>query len=112
MDDAGGIKVPEHLVPALEAWLKDPKPLYGPTVWLSTTYNEDRIMKQIHVDVRLNVGLMPDESNLSVEDVVKLIHILPMRALDPEPLAVIFTDIDTNLIVAETVFPVKDTTKK
>ncbi len=69
-------------------------------------------MKQVHVDVRLNVGFMPDEANLTDEDVIKLIHILPMERLEPEPLHITVTDIDTGLITSETVFEGKDTTKK
>jgi len=111
MDDAGGIAVPEHLVPALLAWFKNPKPIYGATHWWSTTYNEDRTMKQVYVDVRLDLGLMPDEVNLPVEAVLKLIRILPLEVMNPEPIRVAHKDIDTGLLILETVFDPKDTTK-
>lgn len=103
--------MPEHLVPALEAWLKDPKPFYGPTMWWSIPYNEERIMKQVYVDVRLDLGLMPDESSVSTEEVLKLIKVIPMDSLNPEPLRIAHKDIDTGLLVLETMFDPKDTTK-
>jgi hypothetical protein len=65
-------------------------------------------MKQVHVDVRLNVGLMPDNSALTAEDVLKLIGVLPIDHMDPEPLAVTFKDVDTGLITSERTFDGKD----
>lgn len=104
MDDAGGIAVPEHLVPALLEWFKNPTILYGPPVQWVTTYHEEKIMKQVHVDVCLNIGLMPDESVNTVQDVLNLIEILPMESMEPRPIHVTFTDVDTGLITSEKIF--------
>ena len=100
--------MPEHLVPALLKWFKDPKPIYGPPLWWSAHYLEGRDMKQVHVDVRLNVGLMPDDSVLTAEDVLKLIEVIPIDHMEPEPLLVTFKDVDTGLITSERTFEGKD----
>lgn len=112
MDSAGGIAVPEHLVPALLKWFKDPKPIYGPPIWVSAHYLEGKPMKQVHADVRINLGLMPDNSTLNEDDVIKLVTLIPLDHLEVEPLHITFTDVDTGLITSEKVFEGKDINKK
>ena len=111
MDDAGGIAVPEHLVPALLKWFKNPKPIYGPPIWWPTTYNEERQMKKVHADVRINLGIMPDMDTLTADDVIRMLSVVPLDHLEVEPLHVTFTDIDSGLITSETVFQGKDINK-
>jgi hypothetical protein len=61
-------------------------------------------MKEVSADVRVNLGLMPDESVLNEGDVIKLLNLLPLGAMEVEPLVVTFKDTDTGLIVSERVF--------
>lgn len=66
-------------------------------------------MKEVSADVRIKLGLMPDGSVLDEADVLKLIEVLPIGAMEVEPLVVTFKDIDTGLIVSERVFEGKAT---
>jgi hypothetical protein len=61
-------------------------------------------MREVHADVRIKLGLMPDNSILEPEDVIKLIGVLSEGAMEVEPLVVTFKDIDTGLITSERVF--------
>jgi hypothetical protein len=61
-------------------------------------------MREVHADVRIKLGLMPDNSILEPEDVIKLIGVLSEGAMEVEPLVVTFKDTDTGLIVSERVF--------
>ncbi len=110
MDSAGGIAVPEHLVPALLKWFKNPKPIYGPGIWWPTYYNKEIVMKEVHATLRINLGLMPDNSVLTEDDIIKLLDVIPLDHLEVEPLHVTFTDLDTGLIASEKVFEAKGPT--
>ncbi len=110
MDDAGGIAVPEHLVPALLKWFKNPKPIYGRPIWVSAHYLEGGAMKEVHATLRINLGLMPDNSVLTEDDIIKLLDVIPLDHLEVEPLHVTFTDLDTGLIASEKVFEAKGPT--
>ena len=58
-------------------------------------------MKRLSALVRVNLGLLHDDAEVSPHEVIRLVSIVPLDTREVEPLSVTCTDIDTGLIVKE-----------
>ena len=64
-------------------------------------------MKRISALMRVNLGLLHDESEVSPQEIIELVSIVPLSTQEVEPLAVTYTDIDTGLVIKEHHFDVE-----
>jgi hypothetical protein len=61
-------------------------------------------MKKVNAVVRMSLGVVPDNSTLQPENVLELLGVLPFEGLEVEPVEVYYTDIDTGLVLSQTVY--------